>query len=86
MRLANKIAIVVGGGQQPGETIGNGRATAVRFAQEGATVLVVDINQEWAAETVTHIEAKGGIASALKADIVEEEACASIANVSPPSS
>ena len=40
MRLKDKIAIIVGGGQQPGETIGNGRATAIRFAEEGATVLL----------------------------------------------
>jgi NAD(P)-dependent dehydrogenase (short-subunit alcohol dehydrogenase family) len=45
MRLQDKIAIVVGGGQQPGETLGNGRAVALRFAAEGATVLVVDIDE-----------------------------------------
>ena len=32
MRLLDKIAIVVGGGQQPSETLGNGRAVALRFA------------------------------------------------------
>src|SRR6202023_2000504 len=42
MRLAGKIAIVVGAGQSPGEGIGNGRATVLRFAQEGARVLAVD--------------------------------------------
>ena len=36
MRLAGKIAVVVGAGQSPGEGIGNGRATVLRFAQEGA--------------------------------------------------
>ena len=35
-RLENKIAIVVGAGQTPGDTIGNGRATSVLFAREGA--------------------------------------------------
>ena len=35
MRLKDKIAVIVGGGQQNGETVGNGRATAIRFAQEG---------------------------------------------------
>ena len=35
MRLKNKIAIVVGAGQTPGDTIGNGRATAILFAREG---------------------------------------------------
>ena len=33
-RLEGKVAIVVGGGQTPGETVGNGRATCLRFAQE----------------------------------------------------
>ena len=42
MRLNDKIAIVIGAGQSPGEGIGNGRATCLRFAQEGATVLAVD--------------------------------------------
>ena len=42
MRLKDKVAIIVGGGQTPGETLGNGRATALRFAEEGARVLVVD--------------------------------------------
>ena len=38
-RLANKIAMVVGAGQSPGETLGNGRATALLFATEGAKVV-----------------------------------------------
>ena len=42
MRLEGKVAIVVGAGQTPGETIGNGRATAILFAREGAKVLLVD--------------------------------------------
>ena len=33
MRLKHKIAIVVGAGQSPGEGLGNGRATVLRFAQ-----------------------------------------------------
>ena len=39
MRLKDKIAIIVGAGQSPGEGLGNGRATVLRFAQEGAKVL-----------------------------------------------
>ena len=35
MRLKVKVAIVVGAGQTPGDTIGNGRATAILFAREG---------------------------------------------------
>ena len=42
MRLKGKIAIVIGAGQSPGEGMGNGRATVLRFAQEGASVLAVD--------------------------------------------
>jgi NAD(P)-dependent dehydrogenase (short-subunit alcohol dehydrogenase family) len=41
-RLENKVAIVVGAGQGPGTGMGNGRATVIRFAQEGAKVLCVD--------------------------------------------
>ena len=35
-RVEGKVAIIVGGGQPPGETIGNGRATAIALAREGA--------------------------------------------------
>lgn len=80
MRLKGKIAIVVGGGQQPGETMGNGRATCLRFAEEGATVLVVDNNLEWADQTVRMIKDKGGEASPLSADITREADCKSIAD------
>ena len=44
MRLKDKVAIVVGAGQSPGEGMGNGRATALTFAREGAKVLCVDHN------------------------------------------
>ena len=43
MRLRDKVAIVIGGGQTRGDTMGNGRATAITFAREGAKVLVVDL-------------------------------------------
>ena len=79
MRLANKIAIVVGAGQQPGETMGNGRATALRFAEEGATVLVVDRDQALATDTLAMIEDKGGAGTALAADITSEDDCRAIA-------
>ncbi len=79
MRLKDKIAIIVGAGQQPGETIGNGRATAIRFAQEGAKLLLVDANEDWANETLAMIEAEDGEGSVLKADIRDEAQCMSIA-------
>ena len=45
MRLKDKVAIIVGAGQTPGQTIGNGRATALLFAREGARLLLVDIER-----------------------------------------
>jgi NAD(P)-dependent dehydrogenase (short-subunit alcohol dehydrogenase family) len=80
MRLKDKIAIIVGAGQQPGDTTGNGRATAIRFAQEGATCLLVDINEEWAQDTLKMIEVEGGKGSVFAADITKEEDCKAIAD------
>lgn len=77
-RLENKVAIIVGAGQQPGESVGNGRATAERFAQEGATVLLVDIQEKWLNETLHAVQHYGHTASALVADITKEESCAEI--------
>src|SRR6266852_8529996 len=71
MRLKDRVAIVVGAGQSPGEGIGNGRATALTFAREGAHVLCVDHNLESAQETVDMIAAKQGIAVAFKADVTK---------------
>lgn len=79
MRLKDKAAVVIGGGQTMGETIGNGRATAIRFAREGAAVLVVDRDIESAEETVGAITAEGGSAAALAADVTVEADCKSIA-------
>ena len=72
-RVAGKRAIVVGGGQTPGATIGNGRATAVVLAREGARVCVVDRRLPSAQDTVDMIKGEGGQAWALQADITSEE-------------
>src|SRR6202051_131349 len=69
MRLKDRIAIVVGAGQSPGEGMGNGRATALTFAREGARVLCVDHHLDSAQQTVDMIAAKGGTAAAFKADV-----------------
>src|SRR5216684_2736976 len=61
MRLKDRVAIVVGAGQSPGEGMGNGRATALTFAREGARVLCVDHHLDSAQETVDMIGAKGGV-------------------------
>ncbi len=77
-RLEGKIAVVVGAGQTPGETIGNGRAISILFAREGAKMLCVDRIAERAEETVAMIVEEGGVASALGADITKAADCASI--------
>jgi len=79
MRLINKIAIVVGAGQTPGETIGNGRATAILFARHGAKVLLVDRHLESAEETAGMIRQESGDCHVLQADIQSETDCKSIA-------
>jgi len=73
--MKGKVAVVVGGGQTPGDTIGNGRATSILFAREGARVLVVDRNLGSAEETVALIEKEGGVARAMRADATSEADC-----------
>jgi NAD(P)-dependent dehydrogenase (short-subunit alcohol dehydrogenase family) len=72
MRLANKIAIVIGAGQGPGEGMGNGRATALTFAREGAKVLAVDLSLASAKETAAIAAEKGGECVAFEADVTKE--------------
>jgi NAD(P)-dependent dehydrogenase (short-subunit alcohol dehydrogenase family) len=74
-RLKGKVAIVVGAGQTPGETIGNGRATAIVYAREGARVLLVDRRLESAEETREMIAKEGGEAIAFQADATRSEDC-----------
>ena len=79
MRLKDQVAIIVGGGQTAGETIGNGRATALTFAREGAKVFVVDNRLESAEDTVRIIEEAGGEACAHQSDVcVEAEVIAMV--------
>ena len=77
-RLTDKVAVVVGAGQTPGDTIGNGRATALRFAQEGARVVCVDRSRESAAETLSLIEAEAGQGLVVEADVTDEQACEAV--------
>ncbi|HUF33961.1 MAG TPA: SDR family NAD(P)-dependent oxidoreductase [Acidimicrobiales bacterium] len=74
-RLAGKTAVVVGAGQTPGETVGNGRATALTFAREGARVFAVDRDRESLDETVAMIREAGGEVTAHVASIGPEEVC-----------
>jgi NAD(P)-dependent dehydrogenase (short-subunit alcohol dehydrogenase family) len=75
-RLADKVAIVTGAGQTPGPNIGNGRATAIAFALEGARVALVDRDGAAAQDTAREIEAAGGIASVIEGDVSVEQDCA----------
>jgi NAD(P)-dependent dehydrogenase (short-subunit alcohol dehydrogenase family) len=79
-RLKEKIAIIVGAGQQPGDTIGNGRAMSILFAREGAKVMLVDRNLDYALETKFMIDKEGGESFVFEADITKEDDCQRIAN------
>jgi len=72
MRLEGKVAAVIGAGQTPGPTAGNGRATALLFAREGARVLAVDRDAASAEETAQMIRDEGGASEAFVADVTDE--------------
>ncbi|MEO1223563.1 MAG: SDR family NAD(P)-dependent oxidoreductase [Pseudomonadota bacterium] len=74
-RLAGKVALVVGAGSS-GPGWGNGKAAAVLFAREGATVAALDRDLAAAEETVDLIKGEGGAAFALAADVVDGEGMA----------
>ncbi len=67
MRLKDKIAVVTGSGS------GLGKAIAMRFAQEGATAVIVDLNEAAIASTVGEIEANGGKACGFKVDVTSQQ-------------
>jgi NAD(P)-dependent dehydrogenase (short-subunit alcohol dehydrogenase family) len=69
MRLNGKVAIVTGGGS------GIGRATCLRFAEEGASVFLSDLNEAGGQETVRQIDASGGAARFTQADMSQESEC-----------
>lgn len=73
-RLEGMVAVVTGAGSS-GPGIGNGRATAVLFAREGAKVVLVDNHLERAEETLQMIEKEGGQACAVQADVTRDEDC-----------
>ena len=65
MRFENKVVQITGAGS------GIGRATAIKFAREGAKVVVADLNSDTAAETATMIEQKGGEALAIATNVAD---------------
>ena len=72
MRMKDKVTLIIGAGQSPGEGMGNGRATAIVFAREGAKVLCADNRLESAQETADLITKAGGTAAAIKADVMKD--------------
>ena len=66
MLLQGKVAIITGAGS------GVGRASALRFAAEGASVVCADVDLDRAKETVAQIEAAGGVALAERCDVSED--------------
>lgn len=73
-RLKGKVAIVTGAGSI-GPGMGNGKATAILFAREGARVMLVDLNPEAAEETKHIIDKEGGECVVFKADVSKSGDC-----------
>jgi NAD(P)-dependent dehydrogenase (short-subunit alcohol dehydrogenase family) len=78
-RLAGRVAIVTGAGSRPagpdGPIIGNGRATAIMLAREGARVVLVDERRDWAERTLDYIERDGGTAILAETDVTSSDSC-----------
>ncbi len=72
LSLAGKVAVVTGAGSV-GPGWGNGKATAVLLARQGATVFAVDVEPEAVAETQRIIESEGGTAVAHRCDMLDSE-------------
>jgi len=79
MRLQDKVALITGAGS------GIGRETALLFAREGASIVVVDVNDAAGQDTVTMIEAKGGQATYVHADISKADDCDKMVGVTEES-
>lgn len=69
MRLENKVALITGAGS------GIGRESALLFASEGARIVVADVQEAAAKETVDAIHAKGGEAIFVRADVAQPADC-----------
>lgn len=74
MRLAGQVAIITGAAQ------GIGREYALRFAREGAAVVIADLREEQARAVASEIAAAGGRAAAMRADVASEEQMKAVAD------
>ena len=73
MRLKDKVAIVTGGGQ------GIGRAYALRFAREGAKVVIAEVNEANGKKVADEVKASGGEALSVRTDVSDEASCKEMA-------
>jgi NAD(P)-dependent dehydrogenase (short-subunit alcohol dehydrogenase family) len=76
-RLARKVAIITGAGTRSdtNDNFGSGRSAAILFAEAGASVLIVDLDQGNADRTLAAVQARGGKGVAFQADISKESDC-----------
>ena len=75
MRLKGKLAAITAGAS------GMGKAASLKFAKEGATVAIIDINEAAAKDVAGQIQAEGGTAFAIRADLTNAQECrGSVAN------
>jgi NAD(P)-dependent dehydrogenase (short-subunit alcohol dehydrogenase family) len=75
MRLSDKVALITGAGG------GIGRAAAVRFAGEGASIVAVDLDADAAATTAALVNDAGGAATSCTADVRRSDDCAAMVAV-----
>ncbi|MBL8190982.1 MAG: SDR family oxidoreductase [Acidobacteria bacterium] len=68
MKLKDKVAVITGGGS------GLGRAIALRFADEGARIVIAELNEAKGEETLRAVQAKGVEAFAVPTDVSSSEA------------
>jgi NAD(P)-dependent dehydrogenase (short-subunit alcohol dehydrogenase family) len=78
MRLADKVAIITGAGQTAPDGMGNGRATALTFAREGAKLMLANRSAPSLEETVRQVRAEGFTVETMLADVTEEADCAKL--------
>lgn len=73
--FTGEVAIVSGAGSRMDGEIGNGRATAILLARQGARVALVDFNEDWAKETQRMITEESGVSQVIQADVTVEDDC-----------
>src|SRR5579871_2224508 len=78
-RLKGKVAVVTGAAPR-GEGVGNGMATAILFAREGAKVVLVNRSAERAEKLAKQIKGEGGDASVFAGDVAKPEVCEAMAD------